>query len=216
MLVEFGIDLGDCGGAVAEDNPCGFQPKLLTQERGGVVAELVRMPVVLLMPCLQFVLLLFGQAILPLCLALAGLLSQRFGGGAVACEKSLRELIEQRGMAGFCRVEQEYIACLDIKNAVIATGGSAVYYESAMNALKAGGLIVYLHLPLADLQSRLGDLNARGVVLEPDQDLKNLYAKRIPLHQRWADITVPLACLNHDQAVDAVITALNNIDSTGI
>ena len=134
----------------------------------------------------------------------------------VACEKSLRALIEQRGMAGFCRVEQEYIACLDIKHAVIATGGSAVYYDSSMNALKANGVIVYLHLPLADLQSRLGDLNARGVVLEPGQDLESLYVKRIPLYQRWADITVPLAGLNHDQAVDAVIAALNNIDPNGI
>jgi len=45
LLVEFGIDLGDGRGTVPKDDAGRFQAKLLTQERGGVVAELVRMPV---------------------------------------------------------------------------------------------------------------------------------------------------------------------------
>ena len=80
LLVEFGIDLGDGGGAVAEDDAGGFQAKLFTQERGGVVAELVGVPMVLFFPRLQFFPLLFGQAVLPLCPALAGMLGQMFRG----------------------------------------------------------------------------------------------------------------------------------------
>ncbi len=45
LLVQFGIDFGDGSGAVAEDDAGGFQAKLLTQERGGVMAELVGVPV---------------------------------------------------------------------------------------------------------------------------------------------------------------------------
>jgi shikimate kinase len=126
----------------------------------------------------------------------------------VACEKTLRELIDARGMSGFCQIEQDYVTCIDIKNAVIATGGSVVYYETSMRALKADGLIVYLELPLPELTARLGDLNARGVVLEPGQTLPALYAKRTPLYQQWADRTVNLSALTHHQATDAILNAL--------
>lgn len=129
----------------------------------------------------------------------------------VACDKTLRELIDAHGMDGFCQIEQDYVACIDIKNAVIATGGSVVYYDSSMRALKSDGLIVYLQLPLPELTTRLGDLNARGVVLEPNQTLDALYAKRTPLYQKWADITVNLAALNHDHAVDAILNAIPKI-----
>ncbi len=126
----------------------------------------------------------------------------------VACEKSLKDLIAENGMAGFCQIEQDYVTCIDVKNAVIATGGSVVYYESSMRSLKADGVIVYLELPLTELAARLGDLNARGVVLEPTQTLESLYDKRTPLYAQWADATVNLSGRNHDQAVEAVINEL--------
>lgn len=133
----------------------------------------------------------------------------------IALEQRLSALIDRHGMAGFCRIEQDYVSCIDVQNAVIATGGSVVYYDVSMQALKAGGVVVYLQLPLADLRQRLDDLNARGVVLEPGQTLESLYTKRIPLYERWADITVPLSGLNHDQAVDAVVAALNETGQFG-
>lgn len=126
----------------------------------------------------------------------------------VVCEKNLQELIAENGMAGFCQIEQDYVTCIDVKNAVIATGGSVVYYESSMRSLKADGVIVYLELPLAELTTRLGDLNARGVVLEPGQTLASLYEKRTPLYAQWADATVNLSGLNHDQAVETVMNKL--------
>ena len=126
----------------------------------------------------------------------------------VACEKTLRELIDAHGMTGFCQIEQDYVACLDIKHAVIATGGSVVYYDPSMHALKDDGVLVYLELSLPELETRLGDLNARGVVLEPGQTLTSLYQKRTPLYQQWADLTVNLSALNHDQAVEAILKAL--------
>jgi hypothetical protein len=46
LLVQFGIDFGNDRRTVAKDDPGRFQTKLLTQERGGVVAKLVRMPTV--------------------------------------------------------------------------------------------------------------------------------------------------------------------------
>ena len=126
-------------------------------------------------------------------------------------EKSLHELIAEHGMEAFCRIEQDYATCIDIKNAVIATGGSVVYYESSMRSLKNNGVIVYLQLPLEKLQERLGDLDARGVVIDPGQTLEGLYKKRIPLYEEWADITVNLSDLAHEASVEAIVEKLDKI-----
>jgi shikimate kinase len=119
--------------------------------------------------------------------------------------KSLHDIIAEKGMAGFCDVERTHVECVDIKNAVIATGGSVVYYPSAMQTLKADGVIVYLSLPLAELKKRLADLGERGVVIEPDQTLSTLYNKRIPLYEQWADITVDLSGLDHESSVEEIV-----------
>jgi shikimate kinase len=127
----------------------------------------------------------------------------------VAHEKSLHELIAEQGMEAFCRIEQDYVTCIDIKNAVIATGGSVVYYESSMRRLKSDGIVVYLQLPLENLKKRLGDLDTRGVVIDPGQTLEGLYEKRTPLYEQWADITVNLSGLGHDASVEAIFEKLN-------
>jgi shikimate kinase len=123
--------------------------------------------------------------------------------------KSLRRLIEANGMDGFCKIECRYAQRVSVTNAVIATGGSVVYYKCAMESLTENGRLVYLQLPLAELEERLDDLNARGVVLEPGQTLAALFEKRTPLYEQWADVTVNLSGLNHDQSVEAILQALD-------
>ena len=121
---------------------------------------------------------------------------------------TLAQIIERYGDDGFRQIENRVNASLDCHGTVIATGGSVVYYDSSMHALKDDGVIVYLDLPLDELAIRLGDLNARGVVLEPGQTLTALYAKRTPLYQQWADVTVNLSGLTHEQAVEAIVASL--------
>lgn len=123
--------------------------------------------------------------------------------------KSLQRLIEQYGMRRFCEIESDYAQRVDGNHSIIATGGSMVYYEEAMRSLGDQGVIVYLKLPLEELENRLGDLNARGVVLEPGETLAALYEKRTPLYERWADITADLSGLNHDRCVGAILKMLN-------
>ncbi len=118
--------------------------------------------------------------------------------------KSLQRLIEINGIRRFCEIECGYVQRLQAVDTVIATGGSVVYYDEAMRSLAAGGEIVYLRLPLAELEARLGDLNARGVVLEPGQTLAELFEKRTPLYEKWAEMTIDLSGKTHDQCVDAV------------
>lgn len=124
------------------------------------------------------------------------------------CEKSLAQIISESGMEGFRKLEQQYVECLDISGFVIATGGSVVYYETAMKHLKSLGTVVYLYLSLDVLRGRVSDITARGVVFEPGETLESLFEKRRPLYEKYGDLRVDLTGLSHEQAVEAVISQL--------
>ena len=102
----------------------------------------------------------------------------------------LHEIIEQDGLNAFEKIENEVNATLEAKNSVIATGGSVIYGTEAMMHLASIGTIIYLKLAYEELEWRLGDLDERGVVMRPGQTLLDLYEERIPLYEKYADITI--------------------------
>ena len=104
--------------------------------------------------------------------------------------KLLKELIEEHGDEGFREIEEEVNAGLDLDNCIISPGGSVVYGENAMRHLKEISVIIYLELSYTAIKSRLGDLRERGITLKEGQSLKDLYLERVPLYEKYADITV--------------------------
>lgn len=104
--------------------------------------------------------------------------------------KLLHELIEIHGREGFLEIEGEINASIEAKRTVIATGGSVVYEENAMQHLKEISTVVYIYLPYEELKTRLGSLEQRGVALKPEETLKDLYDSRSVLYKKYADITV--------------------------
>lgn len=104
--------------------------------------------------------------------------------------KKLHELIDEHGQEGFLEIEDRVNASLNPKSAVIATGGSVVYGEKAMKHLGEIALVCYLKLSYESIKDRLGDLHERGVVLKDGQTLKDLYEERVPLYEKYANLTV--------------------------
>lgn len=104
--------------------------------------------------------------------------------------KKLHELIEEYGLDGFLEIEGRVNASLNPKSAVIATGGSVVYCEEAMDHLNSIAVVCYLRLSYEGIRERLGDLAERGVVLREGQTLKALYEERVPLYEKYANLTV--------------------------
>ena len=125
-------------------------------------------------------------------------------------KKSLQALIRANGLRQFCDLEERHILTLDCEASVIATGGSVVYRDGAMAHLAADGIVVYLEIDLAGLENRLNDIDVRGVVYAPDQSLADLYAQRLPLYRKTADITVETAGVTPDQLVLRIIDRLKN------
>ena len=104
--------------------------------------------------------------------------------------KTLSEIINEKGIEEFKKVENDVISKLELDNTIIATGGSAVYGKEAMKHLRDISKVVYIQLSEENIEDRLGDLNERGVVLEDGETLQELYDERIPLYKKYAHIIV--------------------------
>lgn len=145
------------------------------------------------------------------------LLAKRIGYGFIDCdliiqgEQGLRlsEIIEKEGAEGFIDIEEKVNAGLYAKRCVIATGGSVVYGKRAMEHLKTLGKIVYLKLGVGEVERRIPSFQKRGVVMRGNiTTLKELYAERIPLYERYADITINCDGKSIDATVAEIAAAL--------
>ena len=114
--------------------------------------------------------------------------------------KRLPELIEEFGTEGFLDIEARVNASIEAERCVIATGGSVVYRDSAMQHLKEIGTVVYLKLTCEELEERLGDLRCRE-----GQTLQSLYEERIPLYEKYADITVDETNMSVEETMEQVV-----------
>ena len=74
--------------------------------------------------------------------------------------------------------------------------------------MKALGPVVWIDVPFRELRRRLGDLAARGVVLDEGQSLKELFEERRPLYSRWADVRLPSRRETHEATVGRLKRAL--------
>lgn len=102
--------------------------------------------------------------------------------------KLLWQIIDEKGNDGFAKVEEDVLSSVDVHHSIIATGGSAVYSDRAMQHLKSISTVVYLKLSCEELHQRLGDLKKRGVTMKEGQTLEGLYEERRPLYEKYADI----------------------------
>lgn len=121
---------------------------------------------------------------------------------------SLAELIAEHGVDGFCEIENEICSKVHAENTIIATGGSVVYGEDAMQHFKDIGKVVYLQTSLRDLRRRIGDLEKRGVALKDGMTFKDLYNERVPLYERYADITIDETHRRREEIAQAIIDEL--------
>ncbi len=122
--------------------------------------------------------------------------------------KLLYETIEQQGIESFLRLEEDTLAGLDVSRTVIATGGSAVYGEKAMEHLREFGTIVYLKLSCAEIIKRVKNITTRGVVMKAGKTLADVFDERAPLYEKYADIVVDCDGNTIEQSVEQIISSL--------
>ncbi len=139
---------------------------------------------------------------------LAKMLGYRFMDSDLLIQESenrlLSEIIEQDGLNGFNAIENKINASINVKRSVIATGGSVVYGQEAMEHLKEIGVIVYIRLPYEKIRKRLGNLAKRGVAIQKNQTLKDLYNERVPLYEKYADVIIDESSMDISQTASLI------------
>lgn len=122
--------------------------------------------------------------------------------------KALSDIINEKGIDEFIRIENDVICNEEFANSVIATGGSAVYGKEAMEKLKENGIAVYLRVNAGELKKRIKNIHTRGIAMKNGQTLDSLYNERAPLYEKYADITVECEGLTPEECVDLIIKKL--------
>jgi len=127
--------------------------------------------------------------------------------------KLLKDIIAEVGTDGFIEVENRVNANINCTKTIIATGGSVIYGQEAMEHLKEIGTVVYLKVSFPILEKRLSDIKGRGVVLKEGQTLYDLYMERTPLYEKYADVQISEEGLNVEETVDLLVNKLQNLNN---
>lgn len=132
-----------------------------------------------------------------------------------SCMMPLKDVIEKHGIDGFIKIENAVISACNVTNTVIATGGSAVYGQTAMSRLKENGVVIYIKIDYDRIKLRLRKIKSRGVAIREDQTLSDLYKERCSLYEKYADIVVEEGDKLSDQMVRECLSALEKNKKRG-
>lgn len=124
--------------------------------------------------------------------------------------KLLKEIIAEKGLDGYLAIENQVNAEIGVKHSVIATGGSVIYCQEAMEHLREIGTVIYIKLEYPTIDNRLGNIRQRGVVLRKGQTLKTLYEERCPLYELYAHIIVDGEGLSMEEVMEAIVSKIKN------
>jgi shikimate kinase len=113
--------------------------------------------------------------------------------------RALQDIVDTSGYAVLRKIEEDVLLGLSVRNCVVATGGSAVYSDSAMAHLKSGGIVIFLDVDMPALESRIHDYSTRGLAKRADQSFADMFYERFTLYRKYADFTIKCAGLTHEE-----------------
>ncbi len=120
-------------------------------------------------------------------------------------KKLLQQIVDELGFENFVKDEGETIMSVLPDCAVIATGGSAVYNDKAMEYLKSISKVVYLRLSFEEMMGRINNVATRGIALNKGQSMKELFNERIPLYEKYADVIIDCSGRNPEEVLTQIL-----------
>ncbi|MCG8531363.1 MAG: homoserine kinase [Desulfovibrionales bacterium] len=108
----------------------------------------------------------------------------------------------------FLDVECAVIKNLRASRCVIATGGSVVYREPAMEHLNALGPVCHLEVALERILERIAQNPDRGLAIAPGQTVEDLFYEREALYKKYSNVTVQCTEKTPEQCVTALLKAI--------
>lgn len=117
----------------------------------------------------------------------------------------LHKILEDEGISRFLNIESRVITSCDYEKCVIATGGSAILFENTINYLSNISSIVFLKLSLDKVCERINNIHTRGIVMDKNQTLKDIYEMRMSLYEQYADIIVDCNNKSFEEVVSHIV-----------
>lgn len=126
--------------------------------------------------------------------------------------KTVSDIFSAFGEEYFRDLESETLYSLAGKTKqVIATGGGAVVREENREAMKKGGVTIYLKAPMSVIWERVRHSKTRPLlnVDDPFDAAEELLRKRAPFYET-ADITIDTENLTPEEAASEIMKKLGN------
>lgn len=123
-------------------------------------------------------------------------------------QSRLQDLIDSKGCDYFYMAEEKAILSLNIEATVIATGGSVIYSDKAMEHLKSLGKVIYLHLSFDTMMKRINNFTTRGIVVKNGETLLDMYNERLPLYEKYADEIINCDDNTVEETVEMIVNAV--------
>jgi len=138
------------------------------------------------------------------------ILAKRLGMGLIDTDdvirtrenKALGDIVKEDGLDKFLKAQESAVVGLDVDNHVISTGGSIVYSDASMRHLKQKGLVIFLKLEYEEIERRVSV--QRRFARNEGQSLCDLYRERMPLYEKYADVTVDCSGKDIDEIVEEI------------
>jgi shikimate kinase len=115
---------------------------------------------------------------------------------------TLQNIINTKGVPTLLKIEGIVGEELKANRTVIATGGSMVFSDKAMENLSKDSLVVFIDVPLEEIKRRVKNIDTRGIAMEKGETLDTLYHKRMPKYRQYANITVKV---NNNSKIEQVV-----------
>ena len=112
-------------------------------------------------------------------------------------QKSLQQILDESDHLNLRTIEEHEIMKLNIRNHVIATGGSAAYSTNAMSHLLNISKVIFLEVSFEEIKKRIHNVKTRGIAKAKNQTFKELFKERQILYKKYAEITID--CNDLDQ-----------------
>jgi len=105
--------------------------------------------------------------------------------------KSYDEILEKDGEKKLLDLEDRFTLELDFKNSkgiIFSPGGSIIYSSKAIKKIKNETRIIYIELPLGEIEKRLKERPIKGgIVGLKERGLKKLFEERDLIYRKFAD-----------------------------
>lgn len=126
-------------------------------------------------------------------------------------ERLLQEIIDNDGIDSFLKIEEDVLSGLTVKNSILATGGSAIYSDKGMQALKENGTVVYISVSYEEIKKRVNNIETRGIVLKQGNTLKDAFSERLPLYRKYADVIIECDGKDIESCVNEIVKIGNEL-----